>query len=130
MKFSSTAALVASLFLTGTEATWCKFFYDNECTKTSNGTPSDSSKAESYDCANPGTVGTGGSYVQCHSTSTNHDTCYVKILSASTDGTTLGTTAISLGGPAFEGTLTSSCVLMQGGSGPWVSLTFDKPNGF
>ena len=123
-KFKATVTLIG-LLLTRANATWCQFFYDNQCRNTANPTSESSSDAVSFDCANPTIFGTGGGFVPCHNTDGNATPCTVKVYSAKENGDLLGISHIFAWEPDPFKNGVSPCEQMNGGAGPWVSLTFD-----
>ncbi|KAI0189037.1 hypothetical protein F4808DRAFT_454116 [Astrocystis sublimbata] len=109
---SFTVAVMATLatVIPGTQATWCKYYYDAQCQQDANG-------GTSFDCANHGSFGSGGGYVQCHTTKTNQQDCIISRCSDSTCSNTLQSITVSPNGG------TGPCV-GTGGGGPWYEEKF------
>ncbi|KAJ3578385.1 hypothetical protein NPX13_g2186 [Xylaria arbuscula] len=107
-----TAAIVATFaaLIPGTHATWCKYYYDAQCQQDANGDTS-------FDCANHGSFGSGGGYVQCHTTKTNQQDCIISRCTDSTCSTILDSIQVSPNGG------TSPCT-GTGGTGPWYEERF------
>lgn len=103
MQFTIASTLATALLATSASATWCNFYYDSACTNDANG-------GISFDCANPGRFGTGGGFVQCHSTKGNNDACGVIRWTEQANGDVLGATSV---GVATTGV--SACLGTNGG---------------
>ncbi|KAI1456222.1 hypothetical protein F4805DRAFT_458870 [Annulohypoxylon moriforme] len=105
MKSSAIFGTLATIFLLpATQATWCQLFYDDKCENSANG-------KTNFDCANNNPIGSGGRYIQCHSTSHNHDDCLAYRYNDASD-----TTGISKQIKADK-----SCIDM-GAAGPYYKL--------
>ena len=113
------AAVTLGLLLTGANATWCQFFYDAACSNPANPSFPGATDNISFDCANPGIFGTGGGFVQCHSTKENASPCLVTTHPAPVNEGTVGQDFISVGDNGV-----SARYQMTGGAGPWVTLAF------
>ncbi|KAI0392371.1 hypothetical protein F5Y17DRAFT_459964 [Xylariaceae sp. FL0594] len=96
-------AAMAAFSIPSAQATWCKYFYDAQCQQNAN-------YDVSFDCANPGSFGSGGRYVQCHATKGNQRDCIITRCTDHTCATILNSVQVSPNGG------TGPCVDM-GGSG-------------
>ncbi|KAI1354340.1 hypothetical protein F5Y01DRAFT_273828 [Xylaria sp. FL0043] len=105
-------AIVATFaaVIPGTHATWCHYYYDAQCQQDANG-------GTSFDCANQGSFGSGGGYVQCHSTKTNQRDCIISRCTDSTCSHILNSITVSPNGGTGPCTGT-------GGAGPWYEERF------
>lgn len=101
---------VFAMTIPATQATWCSYYYDKACTNPANGNTN-------FDCANPGAIGSGGAYVQCHTTKTNQQDCEISRCNDSSCDKILTNTRVSPNGG------TGQCVY-TGGAGPWYRERF------
>ncbi|OTB14986.1 hypothetical protein K445DRAFT_23000 [Daldinia sp. EC12] len=102
--FHLATALATAGLLPATQATWCQLFYDDACTNSANGDTN-------FDCYNFDVFGSGGGFIQCHSTPNNNQQCLVhRCDDASCEGFS-----------AYVVDADRSCINMKG-AGPYYQL--------
>ncbi|KAI0178738.1 hypothetical protein GGR52DRAFT_569645 [Hypoxylon sp. FL1284] len=109
-EFALAIVAASAMLVPGAHATWCDYYYDAQCQQNAN-------SGTSFDCANHGSFGSGGGYVQCHTTKTNQQDCMITRCGDSTCSNILNITQVSPNGG------TGPCV-GTGGDGPWYEQKF------